>query len=59
TPATGKKSPYVQRIAHECYINGEEIPTNKVSDMKETQRLLVKIMFSTFFPRKGGTDQIS
>ncbi|MCI07668.1 hypothetical protein A2U01_0028737, partial [Trifolium medium] len=27
--------------------------------MKETQRLLVKIMFSTFFPRKGGTDQIS
>ncbi|MCH97304.1 hypothetical protein A2U01_0018298 [Trifolium medium] len=42
TPTTGKKSPYVKRIAQECYINEEATPTNKVSDMKETQRLLMK-----------------
>ncbi|MCH88343.1 hypothetical protein A2U01_0009227, partial [Trifolium medium] len=27
--------------------------------MKETQRLLARIMFGSFFPRKGGTDQLS
>ncbi|MCI03861.1 hypothetical protein A2U01_0024902 [Trifolium medium] len=57
TKGTGKKLPYVKRIAQECYINEDEIPTNKVSDMKETQRILARIMFGAFFPRKGGTEE--
>ncbi|MCH80268.1 hypothetical protein A2U01_0001034 [Trifolium medium] len=59
TPATGKKSAYVERIAQECYIEEDATPTNKVRDMKETQRLLARIMFGSFFPREGGTDQLS
>ncbi|MCI12568.1 hypothetical protein A2U01_0033673 [Trifolium medium] len=39
TPATGKKSAYVKKNAQECYINEEATPTNKVSDMKETQTI--------------------
>ncbi|MCI02186.1 hypothetical protein A2U01_0023218, partial [Trifolium medium] len=50
---------YVKRIAQEYYISEEAIPSNKVMDMKEEQRLLVKIMFSSIFPRRGGPDQIS
>ncbi|MCI72497.1 hypothetical protein A2U01_0093760, partial [Trifolium medium] len=37
TPASGKKSPYVSRIAEECYIDEDSTPSNKVRDMKETQ----------------------
>ncbi|MCI56843.1 hypothetical protein A2U01_0078094, partial [Trifolium medium] len=35
TPASGRKSSYVRRIAQECYVNEEVIPSNKVTDMKE------------------------
>ncbi|MCH85836.1 hypothetical protein A2U01_0006688, partial [Trifolium medium] len=59
TPASGKKPPYVKRIAQECYIDEDSVPSNKVRDMKESQRLLARIMFGSFFPREGGTDQLS
>ncbi|MCI27060.1 hypothetical protein A2U01_0048258, partial [Trifolium medium] len=59
TPTSGKKSSYVQRISQECYIDEDSVPSNKVRDMKETQRLLARIMFGSFFPREGRTDQLS
>ncbi|MCI18573.1 hypothetical protein A2U01_0039727, partial [Trifolium medium] len=42
TPASGRKSPYVSRIAKNCYLDEDSVPSNKVRDMKETQRLLRK-----------------
>ncbi|MCI29367.1 hypothetical protein A2U01_0050576, partial [Trifolium medium] len=59
TPASGRKSPYVSRIAKNYYIDEDSIPINKVRDMKETQRLLARIKFGSFFPREGGTDRLS
>ncbi|MCI07100.1 hypothetical protein A2U01_0028163, partial [Trifolium medium] len=41
------------------YIKEDAEPTNTVTDMKPLQRLLVRIMFGSFFPRVGGTDQVS
>ncbi|MCH85831.1 hypothetical protein A2U01_0006683, partial [Trifolium medium] len=44
THASGRKSPYVSRIAKNCYIDEDSIPSNKVKDMKETERLLARII---------------
>ncbi|MCI45893.1 hypothetical protein A2U01_0067132, partial [Trifolium medium] len=55
----GGKSDYVKRIAEHCYVDEKSVTSNKVAEMREEQRLLVKIMFSSIFPRRGGTDQIS
>ncbi|MCI16928.1 hypothetical protein A2U01_0038074 [Trifolium medium] len=55
----GKKSSFVARIAKKCYLMEDIEPSNKVKDMKETQRLLARIMLGSFFPMEGGTDQLS
>ncbi|MCH96598.1 hypothetical protein A2U01_0017585 [Trifolium medium] len=58
-PGMGKKSSFVARIAKKCYLKEDEEPSNKVKDMKDTQRLLARIMLGSFFPREGGTGQLS
>ncbi|MCI08430.1 hypothetical protein A2U01_0029507, partial [Trifolium medium] len=55
----GRKSSFVARITKKCYLKEDIEPSNKVRDMKDTQRLLARIMPGSFFPREGGTDQIS
>ncbi|MCH86176.1 cullin-like protein [Trifolium medium] len=58
-PGMGRKSSFVGRIAKKCYLQEDIEPSNKVKDMKDTQRLLARIMLGSFFPREGGTDQLS
>ncbi|MCI08586.1 hypothetical protein A2U01_0029663, partial [Trifolium medium] len=59
TPTSGKLSNFVSRISKKCYLNETVEPTNKVRDMKDTQRLLARIMFGSFFSTEGGTGQLS
>ncbi|MCH80540.1 hypothetical protein A2U01_0001310 [Trifolium medium] len=57
TPTSGRSSIFNTQIAKQCYVEGKL--SNRTADLKPLQKVLVKIMFGSLFPKTGGTDQLS
>jgi hypothetical protein len=54
-----KDSEFLTDMTKKCYEKGKSCESNKIGDLKTTQKLLTKIMLGSIFPRSGSSDQIS
>jgi hypothetical protein len=59
TQSSVKDSEFLSDMTRKCYVQGKSCESNKIGDLKPTQKLLAKIMLGSIFPRSGSADQIS
>src|SRR6266487_6003254 len=51
------KSVFLKTISRQCYDKGKSCESNRIGDLKPTQRVLAKIILNSIFPGSENSDQ--
>ncbi|PNY16934.1 hypothetical protein L195_g013665 [Trifolium pratense] len=54
-----KKSVFLKTISRQCYDKRKSCESNRIGDLKPTQRVLAKIILNSIFPGSENSDQLS